>query len=196
MALLRLTLVATAVLGTAMYHYGREDGLPDNPIGRDTALITPRLLGGPALDATNDKENDVLLAAIASDSNPESPTQLSLVSYEPEETVEPVMSAKNPTAGAVAGAMAATEAEPAAELAAEPAATQDAEDVEVATLYVSGSAVNVRGGPSTAFGVITSLTYGTEVEDLGDAGEGWREIRLLASGETGYMSGKFLTATP
>ncbi|WP_298496318.1 SH3 domain-containing protein [uncultured Maritimibacter sp.] len=186
MALLRLTLVATAVLGAAMYHYGREDGLPDDPLGRDTALITPNLLGGPTLDATNEKESDVLLAAIASDSNPESPTQLSLVSFEPEETVEPMMSAKNPTADVVEGAIAATAAD--ATTAKEPETTP--------MLYVSGSAVNVRGGPSTAFGVIDSLTYGTAVEDLGDAGQGWREIRLLASGETGYMSGQFLTATP
>ncbi|MBV7408483.1 SH3 domain-containing protein [Maritimibacter sp. DP1N21-5] len=181
MALLRLTLIATAALGAAMYHYGRDDGLPDDPLGRDTALVSPRLLGGPALaGGGNEKESDALMLALASDASPESATQLALVSYEPE--VEPVISAKNPTAEV-------------ADVAPEPEEPEP-EEIELALLYVSGSSVNVRGGPSTSFGVIDALGYGTPVQDLGDAGEGWREIRLLETGETGYMSGQFLTATP
>ena len=62
-------------------------------------------------------------------------------------------------------------------------------------LYVTGSRVNVRSGPSTVYEAIGALTRGTAVDDLGDAGEGWRQIRL-PDGRTGYMSGDFLSAAP
>ena len=61
------------------------------------------------------------------------------------------------------------------------------------TLFVTGSRVNVRSGPSTEFGVLTSLPYGEAVELLGYEGPSWARIRIEGGGE-GYMSRSFLEA--
>jgi len=58
-------------------------------------------------------------------------------------------------------------------------------------LYVTGSRVNVRAGPSTGFSVISSVGFGEAVEVVADAGDGWAEIRLT-DGDTGYMARRFL----
>ncbi|MEM1430358.1 MAG: SH3 domain-containing protein [Pseudomonadota bacterium] len=69
----------------------------------------------------------------------------------------------------------------------------DADNAEPApvVLYVTGSRVNVRAGPSTGFTVISSVAFGDAVEVLADPGDGWAEIRLT-NGDTGYMSRRFL----
>lgn len=61
-------------------------------------------------------------------------------------------------------------------------------------LYVSGSRVNVRAGPSTGDRVVTALDRGTAVQPLGPADGDWVNIRI-ANGRTGYVSGQFLSAT-
>lgn len=58
-------------------------------------------------------------------------------------------------------------------------------------VYVSGSRVNVRTGPSTQYGVITSLPYGQPVELLAENGDGWARIRL-DGGREGFMARRFL----
>jgi len=59
-------------------------------------------------------------------------------------------------------------------------------------MKVSGSRVNLRSGPSTGNGVIDSLVRGTVVEQLGDPGNGWVELRDVSTGVTGYMAARFL----
>ncbi|MEO1679223.1 MAG: SH3 domain-containing protein [Pseudomonadota bacterium] len=59
------------------------------------------------------------------------------------------------------------------------------------TLFVTGSRVNVRSGPSTGFGVIGSVAYGDAVELVTFDGQGWAQVRLVG-GTTGYMSRRFL----
>lgn len=59
-------------------------------------------------------------------------------------------------------------------------------------LYVTGSRVNVRSGPSTAYGVVGSVTGGELVELLSYEGADWARIRLNDGDQMGYMSRKFL----
>ncbi len=58
--------------------------------------------------------------------------------------------------------------------------------------YVSGNSVNMRSGPSTSNAVIRALGRGAATELIGQE-NGWAHIRDLSSGDTGYMSAKFLS---
>jgi hypothetical protein len=62
-------------------------------------------------------------------------------------------------------------------------------------LYVTGSWVNVRSGPSTSFGVITALPYGEAVEFVAEDEAGWARIRL-DEGREGFMARSFLSEEP
>lgn len=59
---------------------------------------------------------------------------------------------------------------------------------------VSGNRVNVRGGPSTNYGVGSKLTRGAEVVILEDNGDGWVKMRPVDGGETGWMADFLLTS--
>jgi hypothetical protein len=58
---------------------------------------------------------------------------------------------------------------------------------------VSGNRVNVRGGPSTEFDVVTRLVRGEEVEILQDDGNGWVRMRPVNGGTGGWMADFLLT---
>lgn len=53
---------------------------------------------------------------------------------------------------------------------------------------VSGSRVNVRGGPGTSFQVVNKLVQGDEVEVLEDDGSGWIRLRPVDGGPVGWMA--------
>ncbi|MEM9250358.1 MAG: SH3 domain-containing protein [Pseudomonadota bacterium] len=79
-----------------------------------------------------------------------------------------------------------------AELTAPDTPEDAAPDADTAPLlYVTGSRVNVRSGPSTGFGVISSVAFGDAVELVAETGDGWAEIRI-ADGSTGFMARRFL----
>lgn len=59
---------------------------------------------------------------------------------------------------------------------------------------VTGSRVNLRGGPGTSFGVLGVLTRDEEVEILRDEGKGWVKLRAKDTGRVGWMAAKMLTA--
>lgn len=59
---------------------------------------------------------------------------------------------------------------------------------------VSGNRVNVRGGPSTTYGVISKLNRGAEVRILEDNGDGWVRMQPLDGGETGWLADFLLSA--
>lgn len=61
--------------------------------------------------------------------------------------------------------------------------------------YVTGRSVNVRGGPSTAEGVVAKLTRGEAVNVVWIEDNGWARIRVEGDGIDGYMSADFLTQT-
>ena len=53
---------------------------------------------------------------------------------------------------------------------------------------VSGNRVNVRGGPSTDFEIVTRLVRGDAVEILEDNGNGWVRMRPVDGGTEGWMA--------
>ena len=59
---------------------------------------------------------------------------------------------------------------------------------------VSGNRVNVRGGPSTNYGVVSKLTRGVEVRILEDNGDGWVRMQPVDGGEAGWMADFLLTS--
>lgn len=58
---------------------------------------------------------------------------------------------------------------------------------------VAGTSVNLRTGPGTQFGRVTSLSRGTEVIVLQDRVGGWVKVRLAESGDVGWMTDRLLT---
>ena len=48
--------------------------------------------------------------------------------------------------------------------------------------------VNLREGPGTNYGVAGKLTRGMEVEITGGNGDGWVELEVLETGQTGWMA--------
>ena len=67
---------------------------------------------------------------------------------------------------------------------------QPGPQIEMAT--VTGSAVNMRLGPSTQYGVVSTLRRGTEVEVLEMASNGWARLRVVENGQVGWMSARFV----
>lgn len=53
---------------------------------------------------------------------------------------------------------------------------------------VTGTSVNVRGGPGTDFSVVNRLTRGDQVEILQDPGNGWVQMRPVDGGAEGWMA--------
>ena len=53
---------------------------------------------------------------------------------------------------------------------------------------VSGTRVNVRGGPGTSFDVVGKLGQGDAVEVIEDNGAGWVRFRSVDGTETGWMA--------
>ncbi|NHF74219.1 SH3 domain-containing protein [Paracoccus xiamenensis] len=87
---------------------------------------------------------------------------------------------------------------PGPELRPSPEYAQDApaEDLAEAPsdrLFVTGSTVNFRAGPSTADTVVGSLSRGEMVTAIGPRSGDWIEIRD-ERGRTGFMSAAFLSA--
>lgn len=62
---------------------------------------------------------------------------------------------------------------------------------EMSYWYVTGSRVNLRGGPGTSNAVVGQVTFGAEAEVLTDK-DGWYQIRLADGSASGWIFGKFL----
>ena len=52
----------------------------------------------------------------------------------------------------------------------------------------------MRAGPGTDYDVLDKLTQGTEVAILFDNGDGWVELRVLDSGQQGWIADYLLVA--
>ncbi|NDR56846.1 SH3 domain-containing protein [Aliiruegeria sabulilitoris] len=59
-------------------------------------------------------------------------------------------------------------------------------------MYVTGTKVNVRSGPSTQYRVVDTVAYGDSVELVAYEGDGWARIRIGNSDMVGFMSRNFL----
>lgn len=57
---------------------------------------------------------------------------------------------------------------------------------------VAGSRVNMRSGPGTNYGVVTTLSGGTDVEVFEVNAQGWARLRDVATGQEGWMAERLL----
>ncbi|WP_165606591.1 SH3 domain-containing protein [Yoonia litorea] len=73
--------------------------------------------------------------------------------------------------------------------AVRPAANEALQDL----VQVSGNGVNMRTGPSTAYAVIDTLPLGQEAIRLSTE-DGWSQIRVIETGEIGWMSSRFIAS--
>ena len=58
---------------------------------------------------------------------------------------------------------------------------------------VAGRAVNMREGPSTSYNVIDTLPQGTQTEVVDSDGAGWVRVRVVETGQMGWMAERLLT---
>lgn len=74
---------------------------------------------------------------------------------------------------------------------ASPAAPAGA---DVATLReVAARAVNMRAGPDTSYSVLDTLPQGTQTEVVESDGAGWVRVRVVDTGQMGWMAERLLT---
>lgn len=171
MGIIRLTLFTALALGGAFVWLGRDEGLPEDRIGR-APNVHPEDIEVVSFAAA--RPTDV--TPDMTDTGQQTSANDEVTHQEPQPVALTVQSDTAPAANA------------AIEAAVQSATAPQVREIK---LYVTGSKVNVRGGPSTSYGVIASLKRGEEVVDMGDAGQGWRTIKL-ANGERGYMADRFL----
>lgn len=94
-----------------------------------------------------------------------------------------------------------TPAAPAPQPAAVPAALSPTpvvatpEPAVLPVLFVDSRAVNVREGPSTAYGVVGRLVRAEAVSVVEPAVNGWVHIRMEGDGVEGYVAASLLSAT-
>jgi hypothetical protein len=72
--------------------------------------------------------------------------------------------------------------------AATPVVSASATDVRA----IDASRVNMRAGPGTNYGVLTTLSRGERVIVLDDPGQGWVKLRTEDGGRVGWMSASLL----
>ncbi len=86
--------------------------------------------------------------------------------------------------------------EPAVQEAAvivEAAAEPNLDDFDQSSLrYVSGDRVNMREGPSTDYYVLDTIARGTKAEVIELSDNGWAQIRLVDTGQVGWMAERLL----
>ncbi|MEM6373221.1 MAG: SH3 domain-containing protein [Pseudomonadota bacterium] len=58
---------------------------------------------------------------------------------------------------------------------------------------VTGSRVNVRGGPGTSYAVVNNMVRGDKVEILQETGDGWVRLRPVGGGPEGWMAAFLLS---
>jgi len=59
--------------------------------------------------------------------------------------------------------------------------------------HVTASRVNMRGGPSTIYPVVTKLSHDTAVEVLEDSGTGWLHLRVVDGDQTGWIAASLIS---
>lgn len=163
MGIIRLTLIFTAGIGGAMWYFGRDTGLPEDRLGRDPG-----------------DEPAVVMPVPAPAPRPAPPVVIA-----PEPVPAP---APEPVVVEAPEPAPPPQAEPQPEPQPEPEP-----DPVFTVLYVTGSKVNLRAGPSTGEAIVTALHQGDAVDELEPEQDGWSYIRAQESGAVGFMATRFLS---
>ncbi|WP_342077079.1 SH3 domain-containing protein [Yoonia sp. SS1-5] len=75
-----------------------------------------------------------------------------------------------------------------------PVAAPEPETEDTPVIYeVAADWVNMRDGPSTDYAVLTTVPRGTAAELIEVNADGWAQVRLQDSGETGWMAKRLLS---
>lgn len=190
MGIIRLSLVTACALGAAMSHFGTDEGLPADRIGREPAIAQETIepvsapLAAPAVTIEPAKEVN---AAAELEPAPNLPSRFFVVT-----PIEVTKSSSPQTPADKAEEAARLMA--AANVAVRPAPAAPVQIADRQKLaQVSANLVNMRSGPSTEFGVVGRLRRGTEVHDMGSTSKGWSEITVIATGDRGFIASKYLT---
>lgn len=186
MGIIRMSLLTVGVMGVAMMHYGRDAGLPTDRIGREPDVKQDSIV------AVSAKLAETPVSAVVPASMTTSPTKTPAAPAASGIVIKAAAVAGDPTSPAAQAEQAARlmAASAPAPSPSAPAAVVD--DTGYPTLFVSGSTVNMRGGPSTQFGVVSRLTRGTEVLETGQTDDGWSQIKVVDTGKRGFIATKFL----
>ncbi len=171
MGIIKLTFLTVGAMSAAMLHFGRDVDLPADRLGLEPGVEQSTI--------------EPVSAAVK---------QPILVAPQPAKVIKAVARTKpvvapDPNSQAARAVAAAKQMAASAKLTP---ASAPATSTVFPTMYVQASAVNMRSGPSTQNGVIGRLTRGMEVVNMGDAAPGWSQIRVVSTGQRGFMASKFL----
>lgn len=182
MGIIRMTLLTTGVMGAGMMHFGRDDGLPTDRIGREPTVAQDTII--PVSAKVEETDASAVIPAIAVIPQTAAPATPQVVTIKAAAMLED----KSPAAMAEAAARKMAASAPAK---AEATISDDLTG-PFSTMYVSGSTVNMRGGPSTQHSVVTKLTRGTKVLETGQTDDGWSQIKVVDTGTRGFIASRFL----
>ena len=146
---------------------------PESPLV-EQIVVEQDVAPAPLIGLIQTQETDAVVTPVA--------LQVEPVAEEPEQSAE--------TEVVAALTDALQEATPAT-LTFEPVDTTPAADV-VDLRAVAGTRVNMRTGPGTDFSVLATLPRGTEAEVLEVDVTGWARIRIIGSGQIGWMAERLL----
>ncbi|SMR83300.1 SH3 domain-containing protein [Aliiroseovarius halocynthiae] len=182
MGIIRMTLLTVGVMGAGMMHFGRDDGLPTDRIGREPSVKQDTIVPVSAKVQETDASAVIPVAATIPDGSAHATPQVFAIKV--------AANGEDDSPAALAEA-AAREMAANAPALVEPAASNRLPS-GFTTMFVSGSTVNMRGGPSTQHGIVTKLTRGTEVFETGQTDDGWSQIKVVDTGERGFIASRFL----
>lgn len=188
--LLRLTVALLAILA-ALYFAAPEAPAPSRA---DLAALRAERQRAVQLTLPEGPAPDVAVAAVEEPPAPEG----EVPAEQPAKT-EPVVESPEPPAPEATPPAAQPEPEPVAEPAPAPEPQPEAApepEPQPQLLYVTGSRVNLRAGPSTDNAVRGQVVRGQAVELVERLDNGWVEIRADGVDGTVFMSGDFLSETP
>lgn len=175
MGILKLSFLAVGAMGAAMLHFGRDADLPADRLGMEPGIQQSTI--EPVSAAV---KQPILVAP--------KPAKVIKAVARTKPVVAPDPNSQAARAVAAAKLMAANAAQ------VTPAAATIATTSGFPTMVVRATAVNMRAGPSTKNGIVGRLTRGMEVVNMGDAAPGWSQIRVVSTGQRGFVASKFLAA--
>lgn len=181
MGVFKLTFLTVGSIGLAMMHFGRDEGLPADRLG-----LEPQIEAATIEPVSASLQKPVFVA-----SAPEvRQANVTKAAYRAAPKITPPD--PNSAAGrAVAAAMNMAKSSGIKATAAAPVSSEGG----FSTRYVTASAVNLRAGPSTRHGKLGRVTRGMAVVDMGPAGPGWSQIKVVDTGQRAFIASKFLSAS-
>lgn len=157
-------------------------------VTRASSMTAP--LGGQTAPAATQGDADIIQASLSSPAPAAVPTEDTQVTVQEEAFVFQSLVEGAPTVADIL-----PDSDIAVILPEGTATVQSASAPQVSgnIRQVAGSRVNMRSGPGTNYGVVTTLTGGTDVEVFEVNADGWARLRSVSTGQEGWMAERLLT---